>query len=218
MSQVHRKSASGRGPKWLAVISLLVLTLCASLANAQMIIRNGGESHPEFLEIEAHGVLAPFSPPQGRADVGFGGGLRLGFNIAPTGFLPMVNDSVALGVGADYVRYFGSRPATGRCTEWRTTDQGGRLCVSTEAAGGAGGYLFFPAVMQWNFYLTPAWSVFGEPGLSVYGFDSSAPGSSLQLGVTPTMSVGGRWHFSDAMTLTMRLGYPYTTVGVSFFL
>jgi hypothetical protein len=29
--------------------------------------------------------------------------------------------------------------------------------------------------------------------------------------------VGGRYHFSDTMTLTMRLGYPdILTVGVSF--
>ena len=30
--------------------------------------------------------------------------------------------------------------------------------------------------------------------------------------------VGGRWHFKDKITLTMRVGYPFVTLGVSFFI
>ena len=43
-----------------------------------------------------------------------------------------------------------------------------------------------------------------------YGNDTS---------VGPAFWVGGRYHFSDSVSLTMRLGYPdLLTIGVSFFL
>jgi hypothetical protein len=33
-----------------------------------------------------------------------------------------------------------------------------------------------------------------------------------------TFYAGGRYHFTDKITLTMRVGYPLATVGVSFLL
>jgi len=75
------------------------------------------------------------------------------------------------------------------------------------------GHVLIPIVMQWNFYLSREWSVFGEPGLAVRY--QSVPGAR-NVNVDPQLYVGGRWHFSDQMTLTMRLGYPTFSVGVSF--
>ena len=69
--------------------------------------------------------------------------------------------------------------------------------------------LFLPVAMQWNFWLSPHWSVFGEPGV---GF------SSRRDVVHPILMAGGRYHFSDKVALTMRIGYPAISVGVSFFL
>jgi hypothetical protein len=68
-----------------------------------------------------------------------------------------------------------------------------------------------PVVMQWNFWLTRKWSVFGEPGgLLDFSDDKVKPHF--------TFYAGGRYHFTDKITLTMRVGYPLATVGVSFLL
>ena len=75
------------------------------------------------------------------------------------------------------------------------------------------GTLFIPVVMQWNFYLTPHWSVFGEPGI---GFAANPPGRLNP--VYPTFYAGGRYHFNDKIALTMRIGFPSVSVGVSFLL
>jgi hypothetical protein len=66
--------------------------------------------------------------------------------------------------------------------------------------------------MQWNFWLTPQWSVFGEPGLSLYWFNFRS------LGVSPALFVGARFQLSDVLSITVRLGYPTLSLGVSFLL
>jgi hypothetical protein len=68
-----------------------------------------------------------------------------------------------------------------------------------------------PVVMQWNFWLSTHWSVFGEPGLAIVS------GPTPQT-VVPCFYVGGRYHFTPRIALTMRLGYPDLSVGVSFLL
>lgn len=73
-----------------------------------------------------------------------------------------------------------------------------------------GGTLFIPVVMQWNFWLTNHWSLFVEPGLgfAIHG------GEFLD----PILAIGGRYHFSDKVALTFRIGYPAISIGASFFL
>ena len=71
--------------------------------------------------------------------------------------------------------------------------------------------LFVPVALQWNFWLSTHWSVFGEPGI---GFAANARGRDV---VHPVFMAGGRYHFNDRIALTMRLGYPAVSVGVSFF-
>jgi hypothetical protein len=67
--------------------------------------------------------------------------------------------------------------------------------------------------MQWNFWLTPHWSVFGEPGL---GFALAGKGPAPDL-LHPILMAGGRYHFNDKIALTLRVGYPAISVGASFF-
>lgn len=72
---------------------------------------------------------------------------------------------------------------------------------------------FIPVAMQWNFWLSTHWSVFGEPGI---GFAANPPGG---VGVVhPVFMIGGRYHFNDKVSLTLRLGYPAFSIGASFFL
>jgi hypothetical protein len=75
---------------------------------------------------------------------------------------------------------------------------------------GTDGRVLLPVVMQWNFWLSTHWSVFGEPGLAI--------GSGPRTNLWPAFYAGGRFHFTDRIALTMRIGYPDISVGVSFLL
>jgi hypothetical protein len=75
---------------------------------------------------------------------------------------------------------------------------------------GRGVGLWVPVVMQWNFWLSRNWSVFGEPGLGMH-FGRSNFG-------TPVLYLGGRFRLSEDIALTMRIGYPHFTIGASFYL
>src|SRR5687768_4462631 len=72
-----------------------------------------------------------------------------------------------------------------------------------------------PIVLQWNFWLSRNWSVFGEPGVAVRLRDNGRGKTSFDPIV---VYGGGRFHFSENITLTLRLGRPTMSVGVSFLL
>jgi hypothetical protein len=75
------------------------------------------------------------------------------------------------------------------------------------------GTVFLPVAMQWNFWLTTHWSVFGEPGVGL------APNRDRGRDILhPVLMVGGRYHFNEKISLTIRVGYPAISVGASFFL
>jgi hypothetical protein len=168
-----------------ALLALVILTFAPSAvfvpsrANAQerSVIGNPG-NHPHYVvDAEPHGLLGFGGPFYGD---GFPGvGFRGTFTVVRDGFVRTINNSVGVGVGADF--FFG---------------RGGSAVV-------------VPVVMQWNFWLSTHWSVFGEPGI---GFTSARDI------VTPIFAAGGRYNFTDRIALTMRAGYPSLSVGVSFFL
>ena len=77
--------------------------------------------------------------------------------------------------------------------------------------------VWIPVAMQWNFWLSRNWSVFGEPGVAIRagrGFDGKHDDHLGFLGLW----AGGRCHFTDRVTLTLRVGRPTLSVGVSFLL
>ena len=71
-----------------------------------------------------------------------------------------------------------------------------------------GGALAIPVMLQWSFYFVRSFSMFIEPGVVAYFDDGLEARWALQ--------IGARWHFSSSAALTFRLGYPYTSLGVSF--
>lgn len=73
------------------------------------------------------------------------------------------------------------------------------------------GHLVVPIVMQWNFWLSTHWSVFGEPGVAIGG---GGPRTEFE----PAFFFGGRLHFTPRIALAMRVGYPAISVGVTFLL
>jgi hypothetical protein len=70
--------------------------------------------------------------------------------------------------------------------------------------------LILPVAMQWNFWFTPKWSAFGEPGLALRFARRTRPDLHL--------AAGGRLQFNDDVAMTLRLGWPVSSLGVSFFL
>jgi len=73
------------------------------------------------------------------------------------------------------------------------------------------GRVLVPIVLQWNFWLSRHWSVFGEPGFAI----TSGVAQSFDPFV---FYAGARYLFTERIGLTMRVGYPDASVGVSFLL
>ena len=176
----------------LAAAIAVVSALVARPARAEDSIIKQPDQHPDyFVELEPHGVVAYGAGPLliGRYGyVGFGPGFHANFRILKNGFLPTLNDNVAIGVGAE-------------------------LVFDTDGAV----HLVTPVVLQWNFWLTKHWSVFGEPGVAI-SFPMSTPRGPEPIYVAPDLAVGARYDFNDHVTLVMRLGWPISSVGVSFLL
>jgi hypothetical protein len=173
-------------------------------ASAQMIIKNPGEHVKGGVELEPHLIVRPFNTPYN--DFGLGLGFRASIPVTDNGFVSTINNNVAIGFGIDWMRYRG--------------------CSYIDC--GELNHFVVPVVMQWNFFLTKAWSVYAEPGigLNIYSgfncddyrdkFGRYRGGCYNDNRIDPLMFVGGRWHFSQYTTLTMRIGWPYWSVGVSF--
>lgn len=191
----------------LPLIAALAAPLGARTAQADTLtIKNPGD-HPRYVfEAEPHLVLGFIEPPGYASGAGFGLGFRGSIPIVRNGFVPSINNSVAIGFGIDFARY-------GRGDYCR---DGGDLpdCDRTRIDGF--NELYFPVVLQWNFFLSRNWSVFGEPGIALnyHGWDGPR-----DLDVDPFIFfLGGRYHLSEKVTLTMRIGYPAFSVGASFLL
>ena len=177
--------------------ALLGLTAFAGDARAESIIKSPGD-HPSYhVELEPHGLLGWANLYR---DNGLGLGLRATIPIVENGFVKSINNSVGIGFGLDWLRYDGCYYATGN----------GKSRVGY---GCGASFFVIPVVMQWNFWLTTHWSVFGEPGLG-FAFNQFK-GRDL---AHPVIDLGGRYHFNDKISLTMRIGYPSVSVGASFFL
>jgi hypothetical protein len=73
-------------------------------------------------------------------------------------------------------------------------------------------YFYAPLVMQWSFWLHRRWSVFGEPGVALLVEQGDVDFAPFVL------YAGGRFHFSERVALTLRVGYPTFSLGISFLL
>jgi hypothetical protein len=210
-----------RSPRALiAALGALLVLILARPAAAQSTIEKYGARPSYGFELEPHLAIGWIDPPGYGTGEGIGVGARGTFEIVGRGFIPSINNSVGIGVGLDYIWYDGDGTGPrGRCVRFVPTPAGTSTCVEVSGSGNDDtGYLWLPVVMQWNFWLHPRWSVFGEVGAAVR-FDNMD-----ELGFSPIISwAGGRFHITDRTTLTLRLGIPfiltpYVTFGVSFLL
>ncbi len=155
------------------------------------VIKNPSQ-HPAYrAELEPHANFILFRRGYGSGRFGrgteFGGGFRASIELADPAFIKKINNTIAISFGVDFTdcRY---------CRNYRDN------------------YLFWsPVALQWNFFLTRKWSVFGEVGGIVRseGF--------RYFDIDPAIWLGTRFHFNDNIALTLRTGYPMFSVGVSFF-
>ena len=181
-----------------ALGSLVALLLASAPARADDTIKHPGD-HPQYsVEAEPHVLLGWGG--------GWGGGLGVGgrfsIPVVSNGFVPTINNSVAIGFGLDVMFYNGCYYSGGACS--------------------ATGFVF-PVVMQWNFFVAQRWSVFGEPGLAIYhnswNCNGGCPGGQpADTFLEPALYLGGRYHVTDSISLTMRIGFPAFSFGGSFFL
>jgi hypothetical protein len=186
-------------------VALGTLTLGSSSARAETIIKD--PNPPKYsVEIEPHLNLQYLVFQQYKAN-GLGPGVRFGIPIMSPGFIKSINDSIAISFGAD-VMYL--RPTD------RANDCGPNGCDYKSFWA-----LYFPVTMQWNFWLTDKWSVFGEPGAVVQTAATECEriyGCKKPSWIGPAFYAGARYHFSDSMALTMRVGWPNgLSVGLSIF-
>ena len=213
MSSRIRKSAF----RWfLACCACAIAMMTMRVASAEETIIKRPGAHPNYsVEIEPH-LLAGFL--LSRAGQGVGVGARFTIPVVKNGFIGSINNSVGIGFGIDWIHW-------GGCYRYYYFDpQFGYACPDFNT-------FVFPVVMQWNFFLSKHWSVFGEPGLAI-AFNSygtcvdfvdnrgnlvACGNRPSTVGVNPfVLFVGGRYHFSETTALTMRLGWPYWSIGVSF--
>jgi hypothetical protein len=203
-----------RPESWLVALLPLAIGLSATLpVRAQSTIKQPGQRPHYYFEAEPHLLVGLFDPPGFGDDTGLGVGFRGSLDIVKDGFIPKLNDSIGIGFGLDYLRYDGWQGPRGRCEEFVSGPSGTPVCV--RVSGGFDGdvdYFYVPVVMQWNFWLHRRWSVFGEPGAALYVEDGDVDFQPFVL------YAGGRFHITDYIALTLRLGYPTFSFGVSFLL
>jgi hypothetical protein len=196
-------------------------TLLASEASAQTIIKNPGQ-HPKYsVELEPHGILWFNNAVHTYWDnsTGWGLGFRASIPLVDNGFVPTINNNVAIGFGLDWGHY------SNKCwSPWYRNDPYYRGDCSSNT-------LWAPVVMQWNFFISKIFSAFAEPGLAIrhtwwkwadgWCGDPKNPYrcslSDSDTGVEPVGFIGGRVG-GEKVTFTFRVGYPYLTLGGSFFL
>jgi hypothetical protein len=191
-------------------------------ARADDTIRHPGEHAHYSVEIEPH-VIASWADEWDGTGFGLGG--RVSINLTHDGFVRTINNSVAIGLGLDWVHYSG----TGCFYDPRYPND----CYGYGYYASAD-FFQIPVVGQWNFYVAQRWSVFGELGIYFYhglygapSYPCNGPGlpacgyytnfHGADSGIGPALWLGGRYHLSDTMALTLRLGFPdILTLGVSF--
>ena len=184
---------------------LAVSLLAPSPAGAAGTIKNP-DDHPHYVaELEPHILFRD----DNYFATGIGLGFRASFPIVDPGFIKTINNTIAIGTGLD-VAFLND-------------------CYYRNEVGCGESVFTIPLVMQWNFYVAPHLSVFGEPGfnLNFYNFNDCPPGFVCNAYNRThfsffTLYGGMRYHFNDTIAITPRIGFDnygafVVSFGVSFF-
>jgi hypothetical protein len=181
-----------------------------ALASAQ--IKEPGNHRQYPAELEPH-LIVQWNDYAPCANEGFGPGFRATIPFLDNGPVPKINNNMGIGFGLD----------------WAHSGRNNRCGAYNNGFGVTADVWSVPVVVQWNFFLLPKVSVFGEGGLVLqhYRYDSGyvCNGNNFCGGpnvtdnsVDASFSVGGRFLVSDSVGFLLRLGYPYFSAGVSILL
>ena len=192
----------------------LGLTLSATRAHAESIIRQPG-NHPAYaVDLEPHAVLSIDDGPFASGG-GFGLGARATIAFLKNGPISTINNDMGIGVGLDWV-------SLGNCYHGYWWQPYYNDCSIYS--------IYVPVVLQWNFYLTDIITVYGEPGLALryshISFNGGIapnnipypPWSTSSTDLIPVFAGGAKFMFAKTVGLNVRLGYPYFSVGASILL
>ncbi|MCC6903863.1 MAG: hypothetical protein IT377_33150 [Polyangiaceae bacterium] len=194
------------------LIPFLLTLLVSTVASAQ--IKRPG-AHPKYtVEIEPHLVLDWGNHDGPGDDEGIGVGLRATIPFLDNGPIPKINNNMGIGFGLDWAHNGDA------CDGWRANKKwyDDECTVDVFMA---------PVVVQWNFFLTPIISVFGEGGLQIErshwewencDWGNDCDGSDTD--VEPVFWAGGRFLFGAGSNVggVVRLGWPYISLGVGILL
>lgn len=196
----------------LGALSFLAATLVSSAALAQ--IKQPGAHLNYSAELEPQGVLQ-WDGPRGF-DEGLGLGFRASIPLFHNGPIAKINNNMAIGFGFHWAFFEDD------CHSRYAND------VIVLGADCEASDLWFPVVLQWNFYVTPSIAVFGEPGFAIrhtrVSVDRCSDSAFVDCDYSDTdfepfvLYMGAKFFVSDAIAVTVRLGFPTISVGASFFL
>ena len=197
----------------LALIFCLALALVARPAHAESIIKRPGD-HPNYgFELEPH-LLAQYDDTP-YTTAGFGLGLRVAIPFVHNGPVTTINNNIGISFGMDWVHFGDDNACNGRGSD--------NIVFFPNSCSGT--HLRVPVTGQWSFFLTPIISVFGELGLAMrytrWDYDGVCNGVGCSTHYShvdpfvPVLWAGGRFMFSRAVGLTVRLGWPYISVGAA---
>lgn len=175
-----------RGRMFALLVLLGFWIASPTAASAQNLIERP-KAHSEYnLELEAHLAFLL------RRNVAPGLGMRATWELVDPGFIRDLNNTVGVGVGLDlgFNTWCEGVGATQQCTD-------------------ADLDFTIPINLQWNFWFTPEWSAFFEPGIA---FGRRRYGPVFM----PNVAAGARYQLGREFLLTLRLGYPAMTFGASY--
>ncbi len=183
----------------LAMAVALAATLATASARADHHIDRPFTGTRPF-QLEFHGGVAWYG-------FGFVGGARFGVPVMHNGFIPSLDNAVYLNFGGDF--YF----VDDRRCYW---DAAGNRCYDRNYRFAMG----FPVTLHWEFYFNDTWSAFGEIGLQIYlppslfyrgyvDYYGDEPGAWF------VGAVGGSLHLGEVFSLTLRVGNPYISFGMT---
>jgi hypothetical protein len=190
------------------------LLLVAAPAHAQTSVIKQPGNHPNYaFELDPHLVAQYGDLPY--TDAGVGVGVRFSIPFVKNGPITTINNNIGISFGVDWAHFGSDNICNGRGAAPFFPNS----CSADE--------VWFPVTAQWNFFLTRVISVFGEAGLAAHYTSWGYEGPCQNGGGTcdyhthnldlfePVFWGGGRFLFGRMAGMTVRLGWPYISVGAS---
>lgn len=176
------------------IAACFALTLAPTSAHAQSVIKNPN-AHPDYrVELEPHGDLIFFR---------YGGAGYEGYSRAYFG-------NPEFGAGFRATIEVGDPAFIPKINNTVGITFGIDL-TNCRFCNGDDFRIWNPVGLQWNFWFTDKWSAFADLGFMLRnnGFYHHVYADFFGM-------LGGRYMFTDRVGLTMRIGYPFVSLGVSF--